>query len=233
MDKILAHIGKGSRKEVRGLIKAGLVQVNEKVITDPGFKIDLNDDLIDVGGETIRYSRYVYLMLNKPQGYITATEDNYHNTVFELIDNEDRRKDLFPVGRLDKDTEGLLLLTNDGPLGHMLTSPKYKVPKRYYFETLEKMEANSLNTLLEGVDLGDFFAIAESVAVLSANSGELVISEGKFHQVKRMCAALGYTIVYLERTDFGPLALDRSLTRGSYRSLTDNEIALLKKSVEG
>lgn len=233
LDKILAHIGKGSRKEVRGLIKAGLVKVNEKVITDPGFKIDLNDDLIDVGGETIRYSRYVYLMLNKPQGYITATEDNYHNTVLELIDNEDRRKDLFPVGRLDKDTEGLLLLTNDGPLGHMLTSPKYKVPKRYYFKTLEKMEANSLNTLLEGVDLGDFFAIAESVAVLSANSGELVISEGKFHQVKRMCAALGYTIVYLERTDFGPLALDRSLTRGSYRSLTDNEIALLKKSVEG
>ncbi len=231
LDKILAHIGKGSRKEVKLLIREGLVKVNDVQIIDPGFKVEPEKDRIEFAGEVVEYSKYIYYMLNKPQGYITAKEDNFHRTVLELIDKEDQRRDLFPVGRLDKDTEGLLLLTNDGPLGHMLTSPKYQVPKKYYFETLEQMQENSLDPLLKGVDLGDFFATALSVEVIDKHQGELVIDEGKFHQVKRMCAVLGYTIVYLERLEFGPLKLDIDLERGEYRSLSDEEVTLLKQAV--
>lgn len=230
LDKILSHIGMGSRKDVRALIKAGLVKINDHLVIDSGYKIDPNKDLLEVDGKIITYTRYVYFMLNKPQGYITATEDNFQKTVLHLLDPRDYRKDLFPVGRLDKDTEGLLLLTNDGPLGHMLTKPSNGVPKRYYFETLEEMTPKSLDPLLKGVDLGDFMATALEVKVLERKKGELVIAEGKFHQVKRMCAALGYTIIYLERTEFGPLVLDGKLPRGGYRSLKDTEIALLKAS---
>jgi len=233
LDKILSHMGKGSRKDVRALIKAGYVKINHNTVFDYGYKIDPDLDLIEVNGETIIYARYVYFMLNKPQGYITATEDNFQKTVLDLLSPKDRRKDLFPVGRLDKDTEGLLLLTNDGPLGHMLTKPSYQIPKRYYFETLEEMTQQSLDPLLRGVDLGDFLATALEVKVSDRKKGELVIDEGKFHQVKRMCAAVGYTIIYLERTEFGPLVLDRQLPRGGYRSLKDTEIALLKTSTKG
>ncbi|MDD2430803.1 MAG: pseudouridine synthase [Firmicutes bacterium] len=231
LDKIISHAGKGTRKQVRALIKSGSVTVDGDLVSDPGFKIDPEHVKIEVDGELIYYTRYVYLMLNKPAGFITATEDTFHNTVLDLIDPEDRRKDIFPVGRLDKDTEGLLLLTNDGPLAHMLLAPRYKIPKKYCFETIEEIDKNSLSALLTGVDLGDYVATATSVRVLGSNNAELVIEEGKFHQVKRMCAAVGYTIIYLERTEFGPLLLDRKIPRGSYRYLTEKEIDVLREAV--
>lgn len=231
LDKILAHLGTGTRKEVRSLIRAGLVTIDDTVITDPGYKIDPEHVKIEVDGQELAYLRHIYIMMNKPSGYITATEDRFQSTVLDLIDPSDWRRDLFPVGRLDKDTEGLLLLTNDGALAHMLTAPKYKVPKKYYFETMEEIDEKRLRTLLEGVDLGDFIAKATSVEKLGPKEGVLVIEEGKFHQVKRMCAALGYTIVYLERTEFGPLFLDRSLPRGGYRYLAEEELASLKEAV--
>ncbi len=231
LDKILSHVGRGSRKDVREIIRKGLVKVDEEVVCDPGFKVDPEKNVIEIDGDILTYNRFVYYMLNKPQGYITATDDNFHKTVLELINPRDWRKDLFPVGRLDKDTEGLLILTNDGNLGHMLTSPKYQVPKVYYFETLEEMTKDSLDQLCQGVDLGDFYATALNVKIIDKNKGQLVIDEGKFHQVKRMCAAIGYTIVYLERIEFGPLKLDPSLPRGDYRPLTAEEVALLKEAV--
>jgi 16S rRNA pseudouridine516 synthase len=163
LDKILAHLGTGTRKEVRSLIRAGLVTVDDTVITDPGYKIDPEHVKIEVDGQELAYLRHIYIMMNKPSGYITATEDRFQSTVLDLIDPSDWRRDLFPVGRLDKDTEGLLLLTNDGALAHMLTAPKYKVPKKYYFETMEEIDEKRLRTLLEGVDLGDFIAKATSV----------------------------------------------------------------------
>ena len=165
--------------------------------------------------------------MNKPSGYITATEDRFQSTVLDLIDPSDWRRDLFPVGRLDKDTEGLLLLTNDGALAHMLTAPKYKVPKKYYFETIEEIDEKRLRTLLEGVDLGDL-SPKQQVWKLGPKK-EYWLSEGS-SQVKRRCSTGIYDCVP-KRTEFGPLFLDRSLPRGGYRYLTEEELASLKEAV--
>lgn len=232
LDKVLAHIGVASRKELKAFVKAGRVDVNGSPATDVGMKVDPDTDKIEVDGELIRYRTYIYLMMNKPQGVLSATEDARDETVVDLLDEDDLVFDVFPVGRLDKDTEGLLLLTNDGQLTHRLLSPKRHVPKRYFARIQGRVTEADVATFGQGVTLDDGYkTMPGELTILSVDGAEseieLTIYEGKFHQVKRMFAAVGKEVTYLKRLSMGPLELDEALALGMYRELTEAEIAAL------
>ena len=230
LDKYLAEMGIGTRQEVKKKIRQGNISVNGTVVKAADTKIDENQDEIMANGQPVSYVSYEYYMLNKPAGVISATEDRKDTTVLDLIKDK-KRKDLFPVGRLDKDTEGLLLITNDGELAHRLLSPKKHVDKIYYAKIQGKVDESDVKAFADGVDIGDDTP-AKSADLRILKSGEeseieLTITEGRFHQVKRMFHAVGKEVVYLKRLSMGSLVLDKTLAKGEYRSLTEEEIKKL------
>lgn len=233
IDKLLANLGYGSRKDVKKILKTGKVSVNGGIVKDPKLHIDPNIDTVVLNGEELHYRPFIYLMMNKPQGVISATEDLRDQTVIDLLAIEDTVLKPFPVGRLDKDTEGLLLLTNDGLLSHQLLSPKKHVPKTYYAVIDGEATEQDIQTFKSGVTLDDGYQTKPAILNI-LKSGlrseiELTITEGKFHQVKRMFAAVGKKVVYLKRISMGPLCLDDDLALGEYRELTEAEVTLLKE----
>lgn len=227
LDKVLAHLNYGSRKEVKALIRKGYVRVNGEVIYSDDTKVDAENDEIIIFDETIKYDKYVYLMLNKPSGFISATYDPRQKTVLDLVPEYAKMK-IFPVGRLDIDTEGLLILTNDGLLSYNLLSPKKHVNKKYYVEFSGEFRDEYFDLLSRGLDLGDFVTKSATCKLISSNSCYINISEGKYHQVKRMFEALNMKVTYLKRVEFKNLVLDPSLQLGDYRELTVEEIEDLK-----
>ncbi|MDM5315497.1 pseudouridine synthase [Fictibacillus sp. b24] len=232
IDKWLSNTGYGSRKEVKQLLKSGAVKLNGDVIKDPKTQADPEKDHVLVHGEEAVYKEFIYLMMNKPQGVISATEDSRHETVIDLLYMEDQNFEPFPVGRLDIDTEGLLILTNDGQLAHTLLSPKKHVPKTYFAKINGSIPDDTLEIFKEGVILEDGYKTKPAyLKVLQNNMDEseieLTITEGKFHQVKRMFEAIGRKVVYLQRIQMGQLKLDESLELGTYRELSEEELNLL------
>lgn len=232
LDKLLAHSGYGTRKEVKELIKKGYVSVNGELIKKDKTHVDPLLDKVEVDGEVIEYEEYVYYMLNKPAGYVSATEDNLHPTVVELIDDY-YRDDLFPIGRLDIDTEGLLLLSNDGVLAHQLLSPKKHCPKVYYAKINGIVDQSDVEAFLNGIIIDDDYRCQEAhLRILSHDEStseiEVEIYEGKFHQVKKMFLACGKEVMYLKRIRMKNIELDKNLEIGEYRRLTDTELDGLK-----
>ena len=232
LDKYLADAGRGTRSEVKLLIKYGRVRIGDRVVKKPEEKVDTCKDSVFVDGQPVRYSEFEYYMLNKPAGVVSAVTDKRDKTVVELIDTE-KRRDLFPVGRLDKDTEGLLLITNDGELAHNLLSPNRHVEKTYYVECRGTLTADAVALLENGVEIGDETPTRPAkVNVLTQSADfytmELTITEGRYHQVKRMVQAVGGSVTYLKRLSMGALSLDENLPKGSYRALTEQEVIGLK-----
>lgn len=237
LDKYLADAGFGTRKEVKELLRKKQVQVGNVVVVQPDCKIDPETDEIFVQGRPVGYEAFSYYMLNKPQGVVSATRDEKEKTVLELI-REQKRRDLFPVGRLDKDTEGLLLITNDGKLANNLLAPGKHVDKLYYAKIDGRVEMEHVRMFEEGLDIGDEKRTAPAyLQILSSGTQstvEITITEGRYHQIKRMFEAVGMQVVYLKRMSMGNLHLDPALAPGEYRKLTDREIQLLKdESGEG
>ena len=227
LDRLLSNYGIDSRKNVKRLIRNGEVKVNEVIIKKDDYKVDEINDIIKVNDEIIDYQKNIYLMLNKPSGYVSANYDDYDPTVFDLIDLG--YKDLFCVGRLDKDTEGLLLITNDGLLAHHLMSPKNKIYKKYYVEILNPLTEKDIDLLENGEIVLDYVQIGQAfVEIIDEHKIYLSISEGKYHQVKRMLNACRNEVTYLKRISVGPLILDDSLESGECRYLSSDEIDLLK-----
>ncbi|WP_265459347.1 pseudouridine synthase [Enterococcus sp. HY326] len=238
LDKFLAAANFGSRKEVKQLIKQKQVAVDGKIVISDKQQVS-EDNQITVAGEPVHYQEYYYYLLNKPAGVISATEDPVHKTVLDLLGSQ-RRKDLFPVGRLDKDTEGLLLITNDGQLSHELLSPKKHVEKEYFAKVAGQMTATDIASFQAGITLKNEGQLQPAdLKILAVNQEadtseiSLVIHEGKFHQVKRMVHAVGKEVTYLQRTRMGSLVLDPSLALGEFRELTDKELAELQNFTKG
>ena len=224
LDKRLAATGKWSRKEARELIRAGRAAVDGQVCRTPEQKVG-EEDAVTVDGVPIGPQGPVYLMLNKPAGVVSSTAEPGERTVLDLLGEEYRNIGLFPAGRLDKDTEGLLLLTNDGPLAHRLLAPKSHVDKVYYVEVSGILDQEDVEAVRQGVTLGDGYeCLPGELELLSSNSAHITLHEGKYHQVKRMLASRGKPVTYLKRIKFGPLALDESLPKGSWRPLSDKEL---------
>lgn len=238
LDKLLAHTGFGTRKEVKKIIKDKYIEVNGEVVTNPGTKVDPDVDDVRVGGERIYYEEFVYYMLNKPAGVISATEDYIHETVLDLLDPADLVQEPHPVGRLDIDTEGLLILTNDGQLTHQLTSPKKEVDKEYYAEIDGIVNEEDILRFEEGLilieDDEEYKTLPAKLEILEVDEEtneskvHVTIQEGKFHQVKRMFRAVGKNVMYLKRIRMNHLELDPLLALGDYRPLTNEELELLK-----
>lgn len=232
IDKFLANMGYGSRKEVKKLLKDGGVRIDSLPVKDAKAQVNVDVQEVTVYGELVEYKEFIYLMMNKPQEVISATEDEEQQTVIDLLQPEDAVFDLFPVGRLDKDTEGFLLLTNDGKLAHQLLSPKKHVPKKYYARVEGLVTEDDISAFRRGVMLEDGYVTKPGELTILRGDRiseiELVITEGKFHQVKRMFEAVGKKVIYLKRTEMGPLLLDEELELGQYRELTEEELQLLK-----
>ena len=233
VDKLLSNVGVASRAELKKYCKQGLISVNGKVINNPGVQVDSESDDIRFNGEKIVYREFVYIMLNKPDGYISATFDKYDPIVLDLIDQSYLVFEPFPVGRLDKDTEGLLVLTNDGQLAHRVLSPKKHVPKTYYAKIQGKVTEEDILAFEKGVILDEGYETMPSqLKILKSDDMseiELTIHEGKFHQVKRMFESVGKKVVYLKRLSMGKLMLDENLGLGEYRELTDEEVKLIEE----
>jgi len=228
LDKLLAGTGKWSRREVKALVRQGLVRVDGRLAASAEDKLDPAAAIITVAGETVALHRFTYVLLHKPAGVLTATEDRKQPTVLDLLPPELRRIGLAPVGRLDKDTEGLLLLTNDGELAHRLLSPKYHVEKRYFARVDGELSAADAEAFARGMTLGDGLeCLPAGLEVLPDRVCIVTLREGKFHQVKRMLAARGAPVLYLKRLSMGPLTLDDSLAAGAYRLLRAEEISAL------
>ena len=231
LDKLLAGTGKWSRREVKALVRQGLVRVDGRLAASAEDKLDPAAAIITVAGETISLCRFTYVMLHKPAGVLTATEDRKQPTVLDLLPPELRRIGLAPVGRLDKDTEGLLLLTNDGELAHRLLCPKYHVEKRYFARVDGELSAADMEAFARGMTLGDGLeCLPAGLEVLPDRVCIVTLREGKFHQVKRMLAARGAPVLYLKRLSMGPLTLDDSLVAGAYRLLRAEEILALYRA---
>lgn len=231
LDKLLAGTGKWSRREVKALVRQGLVRVDGRLAASAEDKLDPAAAVVTVAGETISLCRFTYVMLHKPAGVLTATEDRKQPTVLDLLPPELRRIGLAPVGRLDKDTEGLLLLTNDGELAHRLLSPKYHVDKRYFARVDGELSAADAEAFARGMTLGDGLeCLPAGLEVLPDRVCIVTLREGKFHQVKRMLAARGAPVLYLKRLSMGPLTLDDSLAAGAYRLLRAEEILALYRA---
>lgn len=231
LDKLLAGTGKWSRREVKALVRQGLVRVDGRLAASAEDKLDPAAAVVTVAGETISLCRFTYVMLHKPAGVLTATEDRKQPTVLDLLPPELRRIGLAPVGRLDKDTEGLLLLTNDGELAHRLLSPKYHVEKRYFARVDGELSATDAEAFARGMTLGDGLeCLPAGLELLPGHACIVTLREGKFHQVKRMLAARGAPVLYLKRLSMGPLTLDDSLAAGAYRLLRAEEILALYRA---
>ena len=229
LDKMLAHMNYGTRKEVKELIRKGYVLVNGDVITNDDFKVDEINDEVVIANEKVDYKDKIYIMLNKPDGYVSATYDNYDPTVIDLI-SEYNFMNIFPVGRLDKDTHGLLLITNDGDLAHNLLSPKKHVDKKYYLKYEGKINDLGIKAFEDGIILDDGYKTLPAKLIdLGNNEAYVIIKEGKFHQVKRMMEAINCKVTYLKRIEFGSLKLDDNLEEGKYRLLKEEELNELKK----
>ncbi|OWA33593.1 16S rRNA pseudouridine(516) synthase [Saccharibacillus sp. O16] len=237
LDKILSHLGIATRSESKKWVKQGRVRVDGQTVKDSGLQVDPEISAIEVDGQAVRYREFVYLLLNKPQGVVSATEDRYDRTVVDLLEAEYLAFEPFPVGRLDKDTEGLLLLTNDGKLAHELLSPRKHVPKTY--EAVVRGEVNAADdaAFRDGVTLDDGYETMPAELEIVRHyerEGEvhsdirLTIMEGKFHQVKRMFEAVGKKVVFLKRISMGPLKLDPMLDPGQYRELSEDELQALR-----
>ena len=237
LDKYLVDCAVGSRTEVKNFLKTGRVTVNGKKEKSAKLQIDEDTDEICFDGKKLEYEEFVYYMMNKPQGVISATEDPKHKTVLDLLDDLARSKEVFPVGRLDIDTHGLLLLTNDGKLAHALISPKRHVDKTYLAQVKGIMTNEDIETFAQGIPLKDFIcqpAKLELVSIDTEKDQSLVrvtIAEGKFHQVKRMVAYCGKEVVDLQRLTMGTLVLDENLQRGEWRRLTKEELEVLLASI--
>lgn len=233
VDKILSNLGYGSRAELKVYCKKGLVKVNDKVISNPGTQVDTDVDKIEFNNKVVKYREFVYIMMNKPDGYLSATFDKRDPIVLDLIDPSYLTFEPFPVGRLDKDTEGLLVLTNDGQLAHRVLSPKKHVPKTYYAKVEGIVTDEDVKAFEQGVTLDDGYETMPSQLKILVSGEiseiELTIHEGKFHQVKRMFESVGKKVVYLKRLSMGKLKLDETLNLGEYRELTDEEVKLIEQ----
>lgn len=233
LDKILANYGFGSRKELKSVLKAGLVLVDGVVVRDSAMHVDPEQSEIIINGERLNYRKFVYLMLNKPQGVISATEDKVHETVLDLVPPEYEHFELFPAGRLDIDTEGLVLLTNDGQLAHDILAPKKHVPKRYYAKIQGNVNEDDIIKFKEGVILEDGYkslpAELEIITAGEVSEIEITIVEGKFHQIKRMFEAVEKKVLFLRRLQMGGLRLDETLKSGELRELKEGELELLQQ----
>ncbi len=232
LDKFLASAGYGSRKEIKGIVRDGKVAVNGQTVKDSSVHVSPVDDTVTVDGLQVLSREFVYLMLNKPAGCVSATTDTREQTVLDFVPENYRHFELFPVGRLDKDTEGLLLLTNDGKMAHGLLAPKKHVPKTYFVKVNGPVTEVHAAKMAQGVVLDDGY-LTRPAALRVLESGdngeaELTIYEGKFHQVKRMFKSLGMEVLYLKRIAMGGLSLDISLQPGEVRELTPEEMGLLK-----
>lgn len=229
IDKYISNSTPLSRKELKIYFKKGQVRVNGQVVTDIGTHIDEDTAEVFLAGEKIAYSRFTYLMLNKPAGYISATFDKKFPVVTDLVPDHYRHIDLFPVGRLDMDTVGLLVLTNDGDLAHRLLTPKSHVPKTYFVRSRDPITDDAAAKLQTAMDLGDFVTIPAKFKKLGESEALLTIYEGKYHQVKRMYEAVDNEVIYLKRVTMGKLTLDETLNEGEMRPLTDEEIKLMEQ----
>lgn len=233
LDKFISMTTTLSRAEAKKIIKKGIL-INDILIKSPDYKVDEFNDQVIVNGNRLVYQKYVYIMMNKPKDTVSATEDAIERTVVDILRDEDRIHKVFPVGRLDKDTEGLMLLTNDGELAHKLISPKKDVEKKYYVEVSGELKNEHLEIVKEGVTLEDGYKCKPArLEILDTSEGNskanIFITEGKFHQVKRMMKSLGTTVTYLKRLSIGSLKLDENLKLGEYRYLTDDELNKLTK----
>lgn len=226
LDKFVSDAVGITRKESKNLIKKGLVSVNGVIIKDAGQTVDESCELC-VDGKRAEYKKYIYLMMNKPQGYVSATDDKRQKTVLALLDDSFSRYDLFPAGRLDIDTEGFLLLTNDGQTAHNLLSPSKKVGKEYFARLDQPLSDADICTIEAGVDIGGYVTKPSRIQKKSDNECVITIIEGKFHQVKKMFEAVGNKVVYLKRISFASLSLDPSLGLGEYRFLTPEEVDII------
>ena len=237
LDKFLVACAVGSRTEVKNLLKSGRVTVNGKKEKSAKLQIYEERDEIRFDGQVLEYEEFVYYMMNKPQGVISATEDPKHRTVLDLLDDLARTKEVFPVGRLDIDTHGLLLLTNDGKLAHTLLSPKRHVNKTYLAQVKGVMTQEDVERFAKGIPLKDFTCQPAKLEIVSVNPVKnqslvrVTIAEGKFHQVKRMVSYCGKEVVDLQRLTMGTLALDENLERGEWRRLTKEELEVLLASI--
>ena len=249
LDKFLANSGIGTRKEVKDILKNRKISVNDVFVKDGKIQIDEKKDIVKYENKIVNYKPFVYIMMNKPAGVISATEDNHHKTVIDLLNDEYRTYDIFPVGRLDIDTEGLLLLTNDGVLSHNLLSPKKHVNKKYYVKIANPLSEDDIKMLENGIKLEENFVTKKAKVEIICNGSEkesknsdfdenknnknenlvyITISEGKFHQVKRMFKAVNNEVLYLKRVKMGNLLLNEKLELGEYRELTEEELNNLK-----
>lgn len=229
LDKYLADLGIGTRSEVKNHVRKGRVTVNGAIATSSDMKIEMGADVL-FDGKKLDFEQFEYYMLNKPMGVVSASTDKFCTTVVDLI-QEGKKKELFPVGRLDKDTEGLLIITNDGDLAHRLLSPKKHVPKVYFARINGRITEDDVKLLEEGIQLKDFKALPAEITIIKSDLEsmvEITIFEGKFHQVKRMFEALEKEVVYLKRLSMGALKLDENLAVSQYRKLTEEELLLLK-----
>ncbi|MEG0051237.1 MAG: pseudouridine synthase [Terrisporobacter sp.] len=233
IDKVLSNLGYGSRAELKIYCKKGMVKVNDEVILNPGTQVDTDVDKIEFNNEEVKYREFIYLMMNKPDGYISATFDKRDPIVLDLIDSSYLAFEPFPVGRLDKDTEGLLVLTNDGKLSHRVLSPKKHVPKTYYAKVEGIVTEEDVKAFEKGLTLDDGYeTMSAQLKILKSeelSEIELTIHEGKFHQVKRMFESVDKKVVYLKRLSMGKLILDENLSLGEYRELTDEEVKLIEE----
>lgn len=234
LDKILSNMGYGSRKDIKSIIKEGRVVIEGEVIKNSSIKVDPYNARIEIDGEIVNYREYIYLMMNKPNGVISSTYDPKHKTIIDLLDEEYKIFQPFPVGRLDKDTEGLLIITNDGQLAHQLLSPKKHVDKTYYVEVKGCVNEDDILNFREGIVLEDGYkTMSANLEILEegdVSKVNLTIKEGKFHQVKRMFKAVKKQVIFLKRISMGRLQLDNSLLPGEYRELREEEIRMLKES---
>lgn len=232
IDKLLANMGFGTRKDVKKLLKSGTVLVDGEVVKDAAKHVNPDSQSVSVYGEEVEYKPYIYLMLNKPKGVISATEDNEHETVIDLLAYEHAMYDPFPVGRLDKDTTGFLIITNDGKLNHELMSPKKHVPKTYFAQIAGVVTEDDVARFKEGVTLEDGYVTKPGELVIlecaPVSKIELTITEGKFHQVKRMFEAVDKKVLELKRIQIGGLPLDDRLKEGEYRELTEEELEIVR-----
>lgn len=233
LDKIVSNLGYGSRKEIKQVAKKGLILVDGKIVKDSSTLIDPEKSNIVINGEEIFYRKNIYLMMNKPSGVVSATTDNVSDTVIDLLEYDHQAFQPFPIGRLDKDTVGLLFLTNDGDLNHRLISPKFHVNKVYYAKIDNIVSESDIIAFKNGITLDDGYKCREAILeIISIENREsevkVTISEGKFHQVKRMFEAVEKNVTYLKRIEFGTIPLDEQLEEGEYRELSDEELKILK-----
>lgn len=231
IDKLLSELGICTRREAARIAKSGGILVDGEPVKDVSKHIDPEKNRVTLLGREVVYKKYTYVMLNKPTGYVSATDDKSLPYVTELLPEELRRRELFPVGRLDRDTTGLMILTNNGQLAHSLLSPKHHVKKEYFFTAAEPLREGTEEIFREGVTLADGYECKSAELYLSEDrrEGRIILTEGKYHQIKRMIASRDNRVTSLERISFGGIKLDSSLARGEWRYLTDEEIEILEK----